>query len=57
MKLTAWELHRLESSPKSKLRRTFERILTILPLLLVAAHMAEYKLMPNFPKYAANRIA
>lgn len=57
MKLTAWELHRLESSPKSKLRRTFERILTILPLLLVMAHMAEYKLMPNFPKYVANRIA
>ncbi|HOQ07632.1 MAG TPA: ABC transporter permease subunit [Clostridiales bacterium] len=57
MKLTAWELHRLESSPKSNLRRAFDRVLTFLPLLLAVAHIAEYKLMPNFPKYAANKIA
>lgn len=57
MKLTAWELHRLESSPKSNLRRAFDRVLTFMPLLLAVAHIAEYKLMPNFPKYAANKIA
>jgi NitT/TauT family transport system permease protein len=57
MKLTAWELHRLESSPKSKLRRILERVLTVLPLLLVAVHIIEYKFVPNFPKYAANKIA
>ncbi len=57
MKLTTWELHRLESSPKSKLRRTLERALTFLPLLLIAAHILEYKFMPNFPKYAANKLA
>lgn len=57
MKLTTWELHRLESSPKSKLRRALERVLTALPLLLTAAHILEYKFVPNFPKYAANKIA
>jgi NitT/TauT family transport system permease protein len=57
MKLTVWELHRLESSPKSNLRRTLERVLTFLPLLLVVAHILEYRFLPNFPKYAANKIA
>lgn len=57
MKLSVWELHRLESSPKSKLRRILERGLSILPLLLVAALLLEYKLIPNDPKYAANKIA
>ena len=57
MKITAWELHRLECSPKSDLRRILERVLTILPLLLIAAHIIEYKYLPNFSKYAANKIA
>jgi NitT/TauT family transport system permease protein len=57
MKLTVWELHRLESSPKSNLRRALERVLTFLPLLLIAVHIIEYKLYPNFTKYAANKIA
>jgi NitT/TauT family transport system permease protein len=55
--LTKWELHRLESSPKSRLRRALERALSALPFLLGAALPAQYKLMPNFPKYAANKIA
>lgn len=57
MKLTEWELHRLESSPKTKLRLALERGLSALPLILVVALILEYKFVPNFPKYAANKIA
>jgi NitT/TauT family transport system permease protein len=57
MKLSVWELHRLESSPKSRLQRVLERTLSAAPLLLVTAHILEYKLVPNFAKYAANKIA
>jgi NitT/TauT family transport system permease protein len=57
MKLTEWELHQLESSPKTKLRRTLERGLSALPLVLVAALLLEYKLLPNYQKYASNKIA
>lgn len=57
MKITEWELHLLESKPKSKLRRTLERFLSALPLILIVALLLEYKLVPNFQKYAANKIA
>jgi len=57
MKLTRWELYRLESSPKTKLRRTFERILSIIPLLLLVLLVSVYEFVPNYPKYAANPIA
>ncbi|MDR1330303.1 MAG: ABC transporter permease subunit [Oscillospiraceae bacterium] len=55
--ITAWELHQLESAPKSKLRRAADRAATFLPIILIGALIAEYKLIPNFPKYAANPIA
>ncbi len=57
MKLTVWELRRLERSPKTKLQRTLERGLSVLPLVLIAALLLEYKLFPNFSKYASNKIA
>jgi len=57
MKLTTWELHILESSPKSDLRRILERVLSVLPLLLVVAHILEYKFVPNYIKYASNKLA
>jgi NitT/TauT family transport system permease protein len=55
--LTAWELHQLESSPKTRLRRILDRGLSALPFVLVVALLLEYKLMPNFPKYASNSFA
>jgi NitT/TauT family transport system permease protein len=57
MNLSVWELHVLESPPKSRLRQTLERGLAALPFLLAVALILEYKLVPNFPKYAANKIA
>jgi NitT/TauT family transport system permease protein len=55
--MTAWELHQLESAPKSGLRRAAGRAATLLPALLAGAMIAEYKLVPAFPKYASNPIA
>ena len=57
MKITEWELHRLESSPKTRLRRMLEKGLSALPLILVVTLLLEHKLLPNYPKYAANKIA
>lgn len=57
MKLTAWELHRMERSTKSNFRRALERSLSILPLLLTILLILQYKLIPNYPAYAANKIA
>jgi NitT/TauT family transport system permease protein len=57
MKLTVWELHQMESLPKSRLRQILDRGLSVLPLLLAVALILEYKLTPNFPKYALNKIA
>ncbi|MDR3296213.1 MAG: ABC transporter permease subunit [Clostridiales Family XIII bacterium] len=57
MKLTIWELHQLERAPKSRRRRVLERGLSALPLLLAVSLILEYKLAPNFAKYAANKIA
>ncbi|MDR3161364.1 MAG: hypothetical protein LBU28_07110, partial [Spirochaetaceae bacterium] len=56
MKLTVWELHQLERPPKSKLRRTLERALSALPLILAVVLLLVYTLVPNFPKYAANKV-
>lgn len=55
--MTVWELRQMERPPKSNLRRTLERAATALPVLLIALLLAQYKLMPNFAKYAANPIA
>lgn len=57
MKLTVWELHQMERAPRTKLRRALDRTLCALPLILIAALLLEYKLVPNFRKYAANKIA
>jgi NitT/TauT family transport system permease protein len=55
--LSAWELRQLESLPRSPFRRIFERGLSALPLALAVALLLVYRLAPNFPKYAANKIA
>lgn len=57
MKLTAWELHQIESSPKSKFRRRLDRAVSVIPLLLTIALILQYKLVPDFEKYSANNIA
>lgn len=57
MKLTAWELHQIESFPKSRLRKALDRGVAALPLILTIALILQYKLVPNFPKYASNKIA
>lgn len=57
MKLTIWELHQIESSPRSKFRRALDRIISALPLVLAIILLLEYKLVPNFPQYASNKIA
>lgn len=57
MKLTAWELHQIESPPKSKLRQALDRGVSALPLILTIVLILQYKLIPNYPKYAANKIA
>ncbi len=57
MKLTAWELHQLECSPKSRLRRALDRGVSALPLVLAVTLALLYKLVPNYPKYASNKIA
>ncbi|MDR0819191.1 MAG: ABC transporter permease, partial [Oscillospiraceae bacterium] len=55
--MTVWSLHKIESAPKSKLRHGFDRAVTVLPILFIALLIAQYKLVPNFEKYAANPLA
>jgi NitT/TauT family transport system permease protein len=57
MNITVRELRKLEDAPKSNLRRVLDRGLSALPFVLAALLLATYKLVPNFPKYAANKMA
>ncbi|MDR1800441.1 MAG: ABC transporter permease subunit [Lachnospiraceae bacterium] len=51
------ELKILEDAPKTKLRRTIDRVLSALPFVLAVDLILIYELLPNFKKYAANKIA
>jgi NitT/TauT family transport system permease protein len=57
MKLTVWELRQLERLPKSEFRKKIDRAISALPLFLTIVLLLQYKLVPNLPKYAANKIA
>lgn len=57
MDITVRELRKLENAPKSKLRRNLDRSLSALPFVFTVFLLVIYKLVPNFPKYAANKIA
>jgi NitT/TauT family transport system permease protein len=57
MNLTVRELRKLEDAPKTKLRRVLDRGLSALPFIFAALLLVIYKFVPNFEKYAKNKIA
>jgi NitT/TauT family transport system permease protein len=57
MSLTVRELRKLEGAPKSGSRSLLDRGLSALPCACAALLLALYKFVPNYPKYAANKIA
>jgi len=47
----------LSKSDTARRKNILRRLASFLPLGLILAHACEYQFWPNFPKYAANRIA
>ncbi|MDR1569595.1 MAG: ABC transporter permease subunit [Oscillospiraceae bacterium] len=48
---TLWELKEMESKPKTRMARLFDRIICALPILAAALELLQYKLRPNFRNF------